>query len=49
MFIYERDGKVCVSLGTLPTDVPAYTIDIDEENKIISVNGVAISPATQEK
>lgn len=48
MFIYERNGKVCVSLDALPTDVPAYTIDIDQENKTISVNGVAINPATQE-
>lgn len=47
MFVYERDGNICVALeGNLPVNTPAYTIDIDEEAGTISVNGQIIEPNT---
>lgn len=45
MFVYEKNGKICIALeGNLPVDVPAYAIDINEEEKTISVNGEVIAP-----
>ena len=45
MFVYERDGNICVALeGNLPVNTPAYTIDIDEQAGTLSVNGQVIEP-----
>ena len=50
MFVYERDGNICVALeGNLPVNTPAYTIDIDEQAGTLSVNGQIIEPNTDVK
>ena len=49
MFVYERNGNICVVFdGNLPEDVPAYSIDINEEAKNISVNGTIVAPRETE-
>ncbi len=49
MFVYEKNGNICVALeGNLPVNTPAYVIDIDEEAKTISINGTVIAPNVEE-
>ena len=49
MFVYEKNGNICVVFdGNLPQEVPAYSIDINEEAQNISVNGKVIAPKETE-
>ena len=40
MFIYERNGSICVTFkANKPVDAPEYVITIDEKNESVYVNG----------
>lgn len=43
MFVYERNGKICVTFqDNKPVDVPEYVIVVDKESGTISVNGTTV-------
>ena len=40
MFIYERNGSICVTFkANKPVDAPEYVITIDRKNETVYVNG----------